>query len=121
LGRDTADLLPISIDKRYGVCRYFCWQLNVEQIRMRLFLVDEKSSERIVETEAYLCLTQTDRLILLTLADHVSGLRIEDVARVTGSKFRWGAREISKLAQMGILHRVAPGTYALSEEAEPQP
>jgi len=48
-------------------------------------------------------------------------LRIEDVARVTGSKFRWGAREISKLAQMGILHRVAPGTYALSEEAEPQP
>ena len=66
-------------------------------------------------------LTPTDRLILLTLADHATGLRIEDVIRVTGSKFRWVAREISKLAELGILRRVGPGTYALSDNCETRP
>jgi DNA-binding IclR family transcriptional regulator len=57
-------------------------------------------------------------LILLTLADHAVGMRIEEIARITGAKFRWIARQVSKLAQMGIVRRVGPGTYALTESAE---
>lgn len=66
----------------------------------------------------YLCLTPTDRLILLTLAEHLTGMRIEEVARATGSKFRWVARQVSKLAQMGIIRRVGPGTYVLTDDRE---
>ncbi len=60
-------------------------------------------------------LSATDRLILMALADHVAGMRIEDIAAATGSKFRWIARQVSKLARMGILHRVSPGKYAIAD------
>lgn len=69
----------------------------------------------------YLCLTPTDRLILLSLAERVAGMRIEEIAATTGSKFRWIARQVSKLAQMGILRRVGPGFYALSDGTESKP
>ena len=69
----------------------------------------------------YLSLSATDRLILLTVAKHVTGLRIEDIARFTGSKYRWVARQVSHLAEMGILRRVAPGTYALNDGSETKP
>lgn len=58
-------------------------------------------------------LTATERLILVALSDQATGMRIEDIARVTGSKFRWVARQVSRLLSLGILHRVSPGTYAL--------
>lgn len=63
-------------------------------------------------------LTATDKLILLTLAEHVTGLRIEDIARVTGSKFRWMQREISRLTRLGVLRRVSPGTYSIKPDPE---
>ena len=66
----------------------------------------------------YLGLTPTDKLILLTLADRVSGMRIEEIASAAGSRFRWVAREISKLTDMGIVRRVGPGTYALTDDDE---
>ena len=66
-------------------------------------------------------LTATDRLILVTLANHATGMRIADIARLSGSKFRSIARQVSKLAQMGILRRVAAGAYALSDQAEISP
>lgn len=68
-----------------------------------------------------LSLSASDKLILLTVADHIAGMRIEEIAAVTGSRFRWIARQVSKLTQMGILRRVAPGTYALSERNESKP
>jgi len=69
----------------------------------------------------YLSLSATDKLILVELAEYVSGMRLEDIARATGSKLRWVARQVSKLSQLGLLRRVAPGTYALTDRPEPQP
>ena len=62
--------------------------------------------------------TATERLILLALAERASGMRIEEIARATGSRFRWVAQRVSALTMRGILCRVAPGTYALSNCAE---
>jgi hypothetical protein len=63
-----------------------------------------------------LWLTATDRLILLLLAQSPAGSRVDDIARATGSKYRWIATEVSKLARIGILRRVAPNTYAINSE-----
>jgi DNA-binding IclR family transcriptional regulator len=69
---------------------------------------------------SHLGLTATDRLILLTLADRPKGLRIEEIARLSGSRFRWVARQVATLTKMGILRHVAPGTYALNDRSESQ-
>ena len=69
----------------------------------------------------YLCLTPTDKLILLAIAEHATGMRIEEVARSIGCRLRWVARQISTLTRMGILSRVGPSMYGLSGNAEPKP
>jgi DNA-binding IclR family transcriptional regulator len=56
----------------------------------------------------------------MVLADHPRGLRIEEIARLSGSRFRWVARQVSTLTKMGILRHVAPGTYALNNPSELQ-
>ena len=69
-------------------------------------------------TNPYLNLTATDRLVLLILTEHITGLRIEDIARATGSRFRWMQREISRLTGLGVLRRVSPGTYTINPDPE---
>jgi predicted transcriptional regulator len=49
------------------------------------------------------------------------GSRIEDIARLTGSKYRWIATEVSKLTRIGILRRVGPNTYAMNPGFEVHP
>ncbi|MGB8478555.1 MAG: hypothetical protein WCE63_06910 [Acidobacteriaceae bacterium] len=65
-----------------------------------------------------LALTATDRIILLSLSAYPLGQRIEDIARSTGSKYRWVANQVSKLTRLGILRRVAPNTYAINTDRE---
>lgn len=72
-------------------------------------------------TNSFLCLTPTERLILLTLAEHVTGLRTEDLAHVSGAKFRWLAKRVGRLTELGLVRRVAPGKYALSDSVETRP
>lgn len=69
----------------------------------------------------YLCLSATDRLILLTLAEHLTGLRIEDLAHVTGAKFRWLAKRVGRLTEIGLVRRVEPGKYALGDTVDTRP
>lgn len=66
-------------------------------------------------------LTPTDRIILFHLAQSPLGSRIEDIARLTGSKYRWIATEVSKLTRIGILRRVGPNTYAMNPGFEVHP
>jgi len=66
-------------------------------------------------------LTATDRIILIHLAQYPEGQRVEDFARLTGSRYRWVENEACKLAQTGILRRVAPNTYAINPEFEVRP
>ena len=66
-------------------------------------------------------LTATDRIILIHLAQYPEGQRVEDIARLTGSRYRWVENEAYKLAQTGILRRVAPNTYAINPEFEVRP
>lgn len=61
-----------------------------------------------------LALTATDRIILLHLAQSPAGERIEEIARLTGSKYRWIESEVFKLTRIGILCRVAPNRYAIN-------
>jgi len=72
-------------------------------------------------SNTYLCLTPTDRLILLSLAERMAGMRIEDLAHVTGAKFRWLARRVGRLTELGLVRRVAPGKYALIDSVETKP
>jgi len=65
-----------------------------------------------------LALTATDRIILLSLSAYPLGQRIEDIARLTGSKYRWIANQVSKLTRLGVLRRVAPNTYAINSDRE---
>jgi hypothetical protein len=58
-------------------------------------------------------LTPTDRMILLCLQQFPQGCRVEDIARLTGSKYRWIESEVSRLTRIGVLRRVAPNTYAV--------
>jgi predicted transcriptional regulator len=66
-------------------------------------------------------LTATDRIVLIHLAQYPEGLRVEDIARSTGSRYRWVENEACKLAQLGILRRVAPNTYAINPDFEVRP
>ena len=66
-------------------------------------------------------LTPTDRIVLFHLTQHPLGSRIEDIARFTGSKYRWVATEVSKLTRIGILRRVGPNTYAMNADFEVEP
>ena len=43
-----------------------------------------------------------------------------DIARFTGSKYRWIATEVSRLTRIGVLRRVAPNTYAIDPGFEAQ-
>ena len=72
-------------------------------------------------TNRFLGLTATDRLIVLIVAEYSAGMRLEEIARLTGSRYRWVARQVSALTQMGVLRRVAPGIYALNDRSESQP
>jgi len=65
-------------------------------------------------------LTATDRIILLHLGQHPSGSRIEDIARCTGSKYRWVENQVSKLTRVGLLQRVGPNTYAINSTRQVQ-
>jgi hypothetical protein len=67
-----------------------------------------------------LCFTATDRIILLHLSQYPTGSRIEDIARSTGSKYRWIENQVSRLTRIGILQRVAPNTYAINKDREGQ-
>ena len=64
------------------------------------------------------CMTATDRLILLVLAAHPEGQRVEYIASATGSNFRWVENETTKMTRLGVLRRVAPGTYAIGNDSE---
>jgi hypothetical protein len=63
-------------------------------------------------------LTATSRVILLHLAQHPSGARIEEIAFSTGSKYRWVESQVSRLTQLNILRRVTPGMYAINTDRE---
>jgi hypothetical protein len=63
-------------------------------------------------------LSATARIILLHLAQSPAGSRIEDIARLTGSKYRWVENHVSKLTRAGILRRVAPNTYAINSDRD---
>lgn len=65
-------------------------------------------------TNPALELTPTDRLVVLQLAQSPSGLRIDDIAKSTGSKYRWIENEVLRLTRIGVLLRVAPNTYAIN-------
>jgi hypothetical protein len=65
-------------------------------------------------------LTATDRIILIHLAQHPSGARIEDIASGTGSKYRWVENQVSKLTRIGLLRRTGPNTYAVNSAREVQ-
>lgn len=67
----------------------------------------------------YLGLSATDRLILLTLAGHTAGLRTEEIARLSGSRYRWVARQVSAPVKMGLLRRIGPSKYALNDCSKP--
>ena len=69
----------------------------------------------------YLSLTATDKLVLLTLAEHVTGLRVEELAHVSGAKFRWLAKRVGRLTELGLVRRIEPGKYALSDCVETRP
>ena len=71
-------------------------------------------------TNSSLELTPTARVILLHLAQHPFGARIEQIAASTGSKYRWVETQVSRLTRLGILHRVAPGTYTINTDREVQ-
>ena len=66
-------------------------------------------------------LTATDRVVLIYLAQYPEGQRLEDIARFTGSRYRWVENEAYKLTQIGVLRRVAPNTYAINPEFEVRP
>ena len=51
----------------------------------------------------YLCFTQTDKLFLMALVDHVTGLRVWDIARATDSKFRPIAWQVSKITWLLLM------------------
>jgi hypothetical protein len=65
-------------------------------------------------------LTATGRVIILHLAQRPSGARVEEIAFSTGSKYRWVESQASRLTRLGILRRVAPGTYAINTDREVQ-
>jgi hypothetical protein len=65
-------------------------------------------------------LTATSRVILLYLAQLPSGARIEEIAFSTGCKYRWVESQVSRLTQLNILRRIAPGTYAINADREVQ-
>ena len=61
-------------------------------------------------------LTATDRMILLCLQQFPEGCRVEDIAKLTGSKYRWIESEVLRLTRIGVLRRVAPNTYAIESD-----
>jgi hypothetical protein len=61
-------------------------------------------------------LTATDRFLVLHLSKYPAGQRIEDIARLTGSKYQRVAVETYKLARLGVLTRTAPNAYAVNLE-----
>ena len=66
-------------------------------------------------------LTATDRIVLLHLASYPEGQRVEEIARITGSRYRWIENETHKLTQLGVLRRVAPNTYAVNPDFGARP
>jgi hypothetical protein len=76
-----------------------------------------QSLERILGDHS-LGLAATARIILLYLAQSPSGARIEDIARYTGSGYRWIEKQVSKLTRVGILRRVGRNTYAINTDRE---
>jgi hypothetical protein len=66
-------------------------------------------------------LTATDRVVLIHLAKYPAGQRVEDIARSTGSRYRWVENEAHKLTQLGVLRRLAPNTYAINPGFEVHP
>jgi hypothetical protein len=66
-------------------------------------------------------LTATDRVVLIHLAQYPGGQRVEDIARSTGSRYRWIENEAYKLTQISVLRRVAPNTYAINPDFEVRP
>jgi hypothetical protein len=66
-------------------------------------------------------LTATDRVVLFHLAQYPEGQRVEDIARLTGSRYRWIENEAYKLVQLGVLRRVGPNTYAINPHFAVQP
>ncbi|MGA2167513.1 MAG: hypothetical protein ABSG62_04835 [Terracidiphilus sp.] len=71
--------------------------------------------------DSSLGLTATDRVVLIHLAKHPAGQRVEDIARSTGSRYRWVENEAHKLTQLGILRRLAPNTYAVNPDFGARP
>jgi predicted DNA-binding transcriptional regulator len=59
-------------------------------------------------------LPATARIILMYLVNLPNGARIEDIARDTGSKYRWVEATVLKLHRETVLQRVGPNSYALN-------